>query len=304
MENHDLHASYSKSYPLHHIEVGQGAPVLLLHGFGANLATWRHLIGPLSASRRVIAVDLMGCGASPKPRYFDYSLRNQARAVLNFIDFKGLTDLILVGHSTGGGIALLIALSLQQTERRLLRGLVVIDGICYPQRLPLFIRLLRTPLIGPLALRLPVDIQVLYVLSVAYHDRKKITCATIADYANPLRAPAARSTLLTIARQLIPDDIDALAETFPTITVPTLILWGRHDAVVPLSNGRRLHKAIAGSTMIIIDDCGHVSPEEMPAQTLEALNEFFLRVSQPGRDATEVAQHRGVLPNDGTPMLH
>jgi pimeloyl-ACP methyl ester carboxylesterase len=235
-------------------------------------------------------VDLVGCGASPKPRYFEYSLRSQARALLDFIEAKELTDLTLVGHSMGGGIALLVALSLQQAGRPL-RGLIVIDSISYAQTLPLFIKLLRTPLIGRLVLRLPVDLQVRYVLNMAYYDRTKITSTTIADYAAPLRAPAARSALLATARHLIPNDIEALAEQFGTISAPTLVIWGRHDAVVPLSNGLRLHSAITGSTMTIIDDCGHVSPEEMPARTLETMSEFFLRVSPYDVDAIAVEQN-------------
>jgi pimeloyl-ACP methyl ester carboxylesterase len=289
METQDLNSSYGKSHPLHHIEVGQGAPVLLLHGFGANLATWRHLIRPLAAIRRVIAVDLIGCGESPKPRNFDYSLLSQARAVLDFIDAKDLTDLVLVGHSMGGGIALLVATAWRQAARPLLRGLVVIDSISYAQPLPLFMKLLRTPLIGSLALKLPVEIQVRYVLRRAYYDRKKITSTTVADYANPLRTPAARYALLATARHLIPDDIDEVAKTFPTITVPTLILWGRQDAIVPLANGQRLYNAIVGSDMAIIDYCGHVPPEEMPARTLETLREFVLKVSPPGHEATRMA---------------
>jgi pimeloyl-ACP methyl ester carboxylesterase len=265
-------------YPLNHIEVGGGAPILLLHGFGANLVTWRHLVGPLAAMRRVIAVDLVGCGASPKPRCFDYSLRSLAAAVLDFINVKGLNDLILVGHSAGGGIALMIALWLQQAARPLLRGLVVVDGISYPQPLPLFIKLLRTSLVGPLTLQLPIYLQVRYALHLAYYNREKITPDTISGYANPLRDAAARAALLATARGLIPDNVDKLVEAFSTIAVPTLILWGRHDAIVPLSNGLRLHGAIAGSAMTIFDDCGHVPPEEMPAQTLEALTNFITKV--------------------------
>jgi pimeloyl-ACP methyl ester carboxylesterase len=264
--------------PLHHVELGSGTPILLLHGFGANLVTWRHLVRPLGAMRRVIAVDLVGCGTSPKPRSFDYSLGGLAAAVLDFIEVKELNDLVLVGHSAGGGIALMIALWLQQAARPL-RGLVVIDGISYPQSLPLFIKLLRTPILGPLVVQLPAYLQVCYALRIAYYNQKMITRETISSYADPLREAAARGALLATARGLIPDNVDKLVESFSTIAVPTLLLWGRQDAIVPLSNGLRLHRAIAGSLMTIFDDCGHVPPEEMPVQTLEVLTNFITKVS-------------------------
>jgi pimeloyl-ACP methyl ester carboxylesterase len=275
-----LPSSYNKSYNLHCTQAGHGPPILLLHGFGANLATWQHLVPSLSKTRRVICVDLLGFGASPKPIDFDYSLRSQARVVLDFIEAEGLRDLILVGHSMGGGIALLVALELQRASPALLRGLVLIDAISYAQRLPLFVKLLRTPVVGRLAILLPVELQVRYVLGVAYYDRSKITATIVSEYADPLRDAAARSALLATARELIPADSDALASMFPTINVPTLVLWGKNDPIVPLANGFRLHQAIRDSSIAVVENCGHIPPEEMPLQTLDALNEFFLRVPQ------------------------
>jgi pimeloyl-ACP methyl ester carboxylesterase len=106
---------------------------------------------------------------------------------------------------------------------------------------------------------------------------------------------------LATARHLVPDDVGGLAEKYRTITAPTLILWGRHDAVVPLSNGQRLHNAIAGSTLRIIDDCGHVPPEEMPAKTLEAITGFILSLSAPDR-VTPVAQNSSNPPDNTKPI--
>jgi pimeloyl-ACP methyl ester carboxylesterase len=251
--------------------------MLLLHGFAANHATWKHVVASLSKTRRVICLDLLGFGASPKPRDFDYSLRSQARVVLDFIKAQALSDLILVGHSMGGGIALLIALELQRASPTLLRGLILIDAISYAQPLPLFIKLLRTPIVGRLALRLPVELQVRYVLDIAYYDRHKITATTVADYADPLRDAAARSALLATAWELIPEDSEVLANTFSMINVPTLVLWGKNDAIVPLANGLRLHQAIRHSDIAIIENCGHIPPEERPQQAVEAFTEFFSR---------------------------
>ena len=94
-------------------------------------------------------------------------------------------------------------------------------------------------------------------------------------YAKPLAMPGGRHALRRTAEQLIPPDIDALAARYPEIRIPTLILWGREDEIVPVEVGARLHRAIAGSRLRLLDRCGHIPHEECPAIARAAILEFL-----------------------------
>ena len=107
--------------------VGEGNPVLLIHGFGASSYSWRHIIAPLAQKYRVITIDLKGFGESPKPRDDLYSVYEQARLVRNFILENDLQNVRIIGHSYGGGVALVTcadhrsALSLSLAGRTILQ---------------------------------------------------------------------------------------------------------------------------------------------------------------------------------------
>ena len=137
-------------------------------------------------------------------------------------------------------------------------------------------KLLRTPLVGWLGVHvLPEEKQVEWILEQAYHDPSAITREQIEAYAAPLRQPGSKHALLATARQMIPSDVDRVSARFETITLPTLIIWGADDRIVPIDIGRRLHRAIAGSTFVVIDDSGHIPHEEMPDATISAVKHFL-----------------------------
>jgi len=103
---------------------GQGEPVLLLHGFGANSYTWRHIAPALARTHRVISVDLKGAGRSDKPFDDAYGILDQVSLLARLIDRKGLSTLTVIAQSMGGGIALALALELNRTRPGLLKRLV------------------------------------------------------------------------------------------------------------------------------------------------------------------------------------
>jgi pimeloyl-ACP methyl ester carboxylesterase len=94
-------------------------------------------------------------------------------------------------------------------------------------------------------------------------------------YAAPLGLPGAKYALRQTARQIIPDNIDDLITKYREINVPTLIIWGREDKIIPLENGKRLHQAIKDSKLVIIDRSGHNPHEERPKEVLEAIRGFL-----------------------------
>ena len=256
-----------------------GSPILLIHGFGASRYAWRHLVSRLSEDHRLLTIDLKGFGSSPKPEDQSYSLYDQASFAHRFILRHALDGLTLVGHSSGGGVALLVALKLLHERRQNVAALILIDTIAYPQELPLFMKLLRAPVVGWLGVHvLPEEKQVRWILEQAYHDPSAITPEQIEAYAAPLREAGSKHALLATALQIIPSDADRVSTRFETITVPTLVIWGADDRIVPIDVGRRLHRAIAGSTFVVIDHSGHIPHEEMPDATLSAIKHFLRRI--------------------------
>jgi len=121
---------------------GEGPrPLLMLHGFGASLESWKDIQPYLRTNFRVYALDLKGHGLSSKPHDNKYSPQDQADIVTAFIKNRQLTDVVLVGHSYGGGVALLAFLRLSEhTEHNPVSTMILIDSASYPQPLPFFCR--------------------------------------------------------------------------------------------------------------------------------------------------------------------
>lgn len=269
-----------------HVSIcGHGPAVLLIHGFGASSFTWSKILFPLAAHCKVVTLDLKGFGRSQKPEDGRYSLRDQSAAVLRIIERLGLQDLTLVGHSMGGGVALLVAMALESGTPGRVRCLVLVDSIACPQPLPLFVVLLRLPVLGPLVLSLaPATWSVRTILRLAYYDARKIERVFVEAYAAPLRRRAGRAALVATARAMIPPDLDRLVARYRTIRSPVLLLWGREDRVVPLAVSACLRDAIPQARFVALDRCGHIPQEEWPDLTVSVLRGFMAeaeRVSAP-----------------------
>jgi len=265
-----------------HTEVqGSGAPVLLIHGFGASTYTWRHLAPALAQNFRVVAVDLKGFGQSPKPRDGRYSIYDQVDLIEQLIYRLDLKNVIIVGHSYGGGVALLTSLRLIAEDPARLSRLVLIGSAAYEQGTPAFIRLIQVPLLGDLAVRLiPESWQAKWILRRAYYDDDKITEEIARSYSKPLRHAGAKYAVIRTARSLRQLDSAQIAEQFTSISVPTFILWGRHDRIIPLELGQRLAETIPNSSLRIIENCGHIPHEEHPEVTISLIREFLLEAGR------------------------
>lgn len=254
---------------------GSGDPILCLHGLGASIFSWRHFIAPFSQSNRLILVDLKGCGKSPKPGDTHYSVEEHADEVYKLILAENLTKLTLVGNSLGGGIALLLAIRLCEQEPGRLSKLILIDSAGDKRYLPTHLRLVRSILGAPLVYLAPSKLAAKMTLRMCYYDKKKATKEQVEAYASPMASRGGRHALLQTCRQCIPPNADELLAKVSTITVPTFILWGRQDRVIPLRVGELLHQAIPNSTLEIIEQCGHIPQEEKPIETIALISKFL-----------------------------
>jgi len=259
-------------------KAGQGPPVLLLHGFGACAYTWRYLITPLAGAHRVLTLELKGYGLSDKPRDGHYAVADQADIVAEFIRRQDLHDLVIMGHSMGGAVALMTFLKLEKDTKDnpgRIQKLVLIDSAGYRQKLPWFIRLAKIPGASILAALLPPRFAAALVLKKCYYDKDKITEEQIDTYAYYGSLPGAAEAISETAKQIIPANIDSITKQYQDIKVPVLLIWGVEDEVVPLKVGLSFKRDIRGAEWVPLYHCGHIPPEEEPEATRQAIMDFL-----------------------------
>ena len=270
-----------RQLPLHVETLGlEPAPdvdtVLMIHGYGASAFSWRYWAPRLAERATVVLVDLKGSGAAPKPDDGRYRPEDQAELLHRLVLQRDLRRLTVVGHSLGGGIALLLALRLQDDEEARLARLVLVASAAYEQRLPPFIGLARYRWIGIALFRLlGARFVTRKVLRSLVYDPPAVARNQVAGNAAPLNDTDARRALIDSALNLVPERIDALNARFSDLVVPALILWGRHDRVVPLWVGERLLEALPNATLHVFEKCGHMPAEEIPEESFVRLATFL-----------------------------
>ncbi len=253
-----------------YVRAGEGPAVVLLHGFGSSIYTWKDVLPGLAESRSVVALDLPGFGESDRPR--DLSFESYPRVVLGLMDHLGIAQATLVGNSMGGAVATVIA---GQTPGRV-RGLVLIDAAGFnleESERPFLVRLAGSR-IGGLADRLPVRGKLLRLgLHQVFHDPALVTEERYNEYLAPLVRPGSTQAILSLlhSRTLEPR---LVAELAAKVKAPTLVLWGREDRWIPVEQADRFVATIPGARKVVFDGCGHMPQEERPADVLRWLQEF------------------------------
>ncbi|HIJ75368.1 MAG TPA: alpha/beta hydrolase [Deltaproteobacteria bacterium] len=265
-----------KGFSINYEDQGQGQPIILLHGFGAGTYTWRHILTHFSKAYRVIAIDLKGHGLSDKPRDNNYSVADQGDIIYEFIKEHSLDNVTLVGNSMGGAVSITTYLMQCDHGTNYISKLVLIDSASYRQRLPVFISVLRIPIINVLLPCLTsTKFRARNVLQEAFFDRTGITEDMVASYASYLSLPGSSYALTKTAQQIVPSNIDEVTERYKSITIPVLIIWGEKDTIIPLEVGRKLAANIPNSKLVVIPNCGHIPQEECPSQAIEAMESFM-----------------------------
>ncbi len=261
---------------LYYETCGAGDPMIFLHGLGASVYTWRNVIAPLEVNNKLFLFDLKGFGKSPKPRDDNYSIVEQADLIYQFIQEEDLKNLILVGNSYGGAVSLLVSIMLCDKDPGRLSKLILLDSAGYDELIPWYVKVLRTPILGWLVVHLsPAKTLAKTVLKESYYNDNLITDAQVAAYATPLGMPNGKYALLKAAQQAIPEDIDTWIDKYPTISVPTLLIWGDDDMVIPVQIGHQLRAAIPCSKLVTIPDTGHIPQEETPVPSIDLIKDFL-----------------------------
>lgn len=255
--------------PLHVLDVGprEAPAVLMLHGFASSLDTWRPLAPFVAARHRVIAVDLMGFGLSGRPDG-DYSPPGQARLLLGLLDQLGVDRVRVVAHSWGSSVAL--ALTLAAPER--VDRLALYAAWVYDEQLPPFFRWARAGGLGEVLFAAYYRERPDERMARAFYDPGLITEAYVEQVVASLDRPGTVAAALAAARG---QDFSALAPRYRTVVQPTLLLWGREDAVAPVAFGERLARDLPRARLVVYPRCGHFPMVEAAAASARELLAFL-----------------------------
>ncbi|MEN6521018.1 MAG: alpha/beta hydrolase [Armatimonadota bacterium] len=255
-------------------DYGRGRPVVFVHGVAATSFAWNSVAGMLSDTCRAVCFDLMGFGDSDKPRKESYTYRRQAELLLEAINQLGLERPVLAGHSLGGGVCLAILQELGNAHQKAVSGLVLVDTVCYPQKIPVFLRFLKVPVLPALVMKVfPEGWGMKHSARSVF--QRDMQSESIDIYTHALQSNGAHSSLIATAKSIIPSNLDDFVSSYSRISVPTRIIWGRHDNIVPLELGRKLAEEIGTAGFYIIEESGHCPHEERPEEVARLIGCFL-----------------------------
>lgn len=253
---------------------GEGPPLVLVHGLGGNATHFELILGPLLRHHRVIGLDLLGCGWTDKP-HVTYSAALLRRHLEQFLDFAGLGQVSLVGHSMGAGLSTWLAL--EQPERVRALGLISPVGLT---PLPLHLRLggplmLRQALLQPL-FRHGSRAMLAQNFVASERQNPRVRWFLDSSVRDEPHAPNVRDfarVSATLVRDLLRLDLSA---RLARLRAPVLALFGEGDRLVaPLRP--RVEALLPGARTAVVRGSGHLPMVEQPEQTLAELEPFLRR---------------------------
>ncbi len=247
------------------------SPIVLLHGTSASLHTWDGWAQALRGQRRVIRFDLPGFGLTgPHPRGAYGIEQDYPSFVMAVPDQLKVQRFVLAGNSLGGQIAWHTALAAPQR----VDTLILVDAGGFPPEstsVPLAFQIARIPALAPLMRNVLPRSLVQSSLRNVYGQPEKVTPELVDLSYDMARREGNRAALNARMQRGYQSDVARLAQ----IKMPTLILWGAQDRLIPPSHGERFERAIAGSKRVVFAQLGHVPHEEDAAQTVAAVQQFL-----------------------------
>ncbi|MDP4946178.1 MAG: alpha/beta hydrolase [Alishewanella sp.] len=255
---------------------GDPTPIVLIHGTSSSLHTWDGWVNALKDERRVIRFDLPGFGLTGPSADNNYSIENYARIVIALLDELQLEQVVIAGNSLGGNVAWATAVLYPQRIKKL----VLVDASGYPnqaQSVPIGFTIARIPLLNKLMEQvLPRSVIESSVKNV-YGDPALVTAELIDRYFELTTRAGNRQALSQRLRQT---QTESLVNRIKDLKLPTLIIWGDRDRLIPPAMAVRFHQDIVGSQLVRFNRLGHVPQEEDPSSTVTVFKQFLADANQ------------------------
>ncbi|TXG69195.1 hypothetical protein EZV62_004130 [Acer yangbiense] len=270
--------------------------IVLVHGFGGGVFSWRHVMGVLARQIgcTVAAFDRPGWGLTSRPRQKDweekefhnpYKLEAQVDLLLAFCSEMGFSSVVLVGHDDGGLLALKAAqrVQLMKSVNVAIKGIILLNVSLSREVVPAFARILLRTALGKKHLVRPLlRTEITQVVNRrAWYDATKLTTEVLSFYKAPLCVEGWDEALHEIGRlsyetYLSPHNASSLLKAVED--VPVLVIAGAEDALVPLKSSQAMASKFVNSRVVAISGCGHLPHEECPKALLAAITPFISRL--------------------------
>jgi pimeloyl-ACP methyl ester carboxylesterase len=248
---------------IHYWDVGSGPALVLVHGLGSSKdGDWGQAVDPLSKKYRVIAMDQVGFGRSGKP-LLDYKIQTYVDFLNEFLRELKVQRASLIGESLGGWISALYAVEASGGAQLVpVEKLVLVDAAGLKQDKPI-------PNLNPSTL---ADMRKL--MEAVFYDTSWVTEDVVRKSFTEKLAKHDGYTVHSIlsAATLTSERLD---DRLGEIHVPTLVVWGRQDSLLPITSGERYASGIAGAKLVSFDRCGHVPPVEKTMEFVSAVEMFL-----------------------------
>jgi pimeloyl-ACP methyl ester carboxylesterase len=269
-----------------------GIPLVGLHGLGATNASLLPTLWDLAADHYVVMPDLPGHGASSAPRG-RYDAAFFARWLTAFLDERGLEQVVLLGNSLGGRVALEVALLAPDR----VQGLVLLSPAVAFRKLRQFAPLVR--LLRPEAARMPIPMtrgMAELTLRAMFSRPDRLTRqsydAAAGEFVRVYRSHRHRVAFFSALRSIYLDDAfgpNGFWHRLPDLQPPALFVWGDRDRLVPAGFARHTVQAVPHATSVVLEDCGHVPQFELPEQTHSLVREFLAELVGAGESSAASA---------------
>jgi pimeloyl-ACP methyl ester carboxylesterase len=250
-------------------DVGDGPPLLLVHGVGGDADQWAFCFAGLAASQRVIAVDLLGFGRSDKP-LIDYRIAGFVELLDRFLEVIEVRRPSVLGHSLGGWIAASFASRFpEKIDKLILNDSAGVDEGSVPLSVDL---------------NVSTRANMRRVFDNMFHDPSFVTDALV-DLAYSLHLERSDGYAIKSVLETLGASSEKLDGKLNLIAAPTLILWGENDVITPFSMGQTFRRGIAHAELCTIARCGHLPCLERPAEFVAAVVNFL----HPGADKIKLS---------------
>lgn len=244
----------------HFVKKGEGSPVVLIHGFNLDHNTWIENMDVLARYFTVYAVDLWGSGFSTREP-LDYGFPLFVEQIQQLMDHLKLARAHFVGHSMGGGTA--IAFSVAHPDR--VDRLILVDSVGIPRPTTLRERVFRLPWLPEFLQRLPTDlIRRKNLLDFWIHDRELLNDEVFTALTGFQKIEGTTRATLDMLRRDFFNTIDGEIDRLGELSIPTMLLWGRHDRAVPIEAGWAMHGRLPGSRFEVFDRSSHMPNFDEP----------------------------------------
>ena len=275
---------------------GRGPAILLIHGIAGSSRTWEQVLPLLARDHTVIAPDLVGHGESAKPPG-DYSLGAHASVLRDLLSVLGIELVTVVGQSFGGGVAMQFSYQFPENCERL----VLVSSGGLGREVSWILRLLTLPGVEyALPVLFPGFVRDRGNDLMQFLHRAGFRHARAVEgwraYASLTEAANRMAFVRTLRSVVDPggQSVNAMDRIYLAARMPTLIIWGDRDTIIPVSHARAAHAAIAGSRIEIIEGAGHFPHVEEPLRFAEILSDF-METTRPSSITAE--ERRALLVN-------